>query len=71
MVRRGNVLGLIGLNGAGKTIRFLLLLGLTKPRLGEMQVLGLNGSLRTGRGEWQSRFSLRVLLADPRCHGYT
>lgn len=45
-IRRGQIIGLIGLNGAGKTTLLKTLLGLTSHR-GEVQVLGLNVELQT------------------------
>lgn len=39
-VRRGDIYGLIGKNGAGKTSLMKLLLGLTTPDSGEMVLLG-------------------------------
>jgi ABC-2 type transport system ATP-binding protein len=41
-VRRGEVFGLLGPNGAGKTTTILMLLGLTEPTAGSVQVLGLD-----------------------------
>ncbi len=38
----GEVFGLLGPNGAGKTTTILMLLGLTEPSAGEMEVLGLD-----------------------------
>ncbi|MBI5622658.1 MAG: ABC transporter ATP-binding protein [Elusimicrobia bacterium] len=40
-VRRGEVFGLLGLNGSGKTTTFKLALGLLSPTQGEVSVLGL------------------------------
>ncbi|MCX7001027.1 MAG: ABC transporter ATP-binding protein [Candidatus Sumerlaeota bacterium] len=40
-VRRGAVYGLLGLNGAGKSTTFRLLMGLLRPTEGEARVLGL------------------------------
>jgi len=40
-VRRGAVYGLLGLNGAGKSTTFRLLMGLLRPTTGEARVLGL------------------------------
>jgi len=45
-VRRGEVFGLLGPNGAGKTTTILMLLGLTDPTSGSMQVLGLDPARR-------------------------
>ncbi|GMR09956.1 MAG: ABC transporter ATP-binding protein [Anaerolineae bacterium] len=39
-VRRGEVYGLLGPNGSGKTTTILMLLGLTEPTTGSVQVLG-------------------------------
>ncbi len=41
-VRRGEVFGLLGPNGSGKTTTILMLLGLTEPTAGSVQVLGLD-----------------------------
>ena len=41
-VRQGEVFGLLGPNGAGKTTTILMLLGLTEPTSGEVQVLGFD-----------------------------
>ncbi|MGH3650716.1 MAG: ABC transporter ATP-binding protein, partial [Acidimicrobiia bacterium] len=38
----GEVFGLLGPNGAGKTTTILMLLGLTEPTSGSMEVLGLD-----------------------------
>ena len=42
-VKKGSVYGLIGRNGAGKTTFMKLLLGLTKPNSGQMELLGYSG----------------------------
>ncbi len=41
-VERGEVYGLLGPNGSGKTTTILMLLGLTEPSAGEVRVLGLD-----------------------------
>lgn len=41
-VRQGEVFGLLGPNGSGKTTTILMLLGLTEPTSGDVQVLGLD-----------------------------
>lgn len=43
-VQPGEVFGLLGPNGAGKTTTILMLLGLTEPTSGSVQVLGLDPS---------------------------
>ena len=44
-VRRGEVLGVIGLNGAGKSTLLRVLYGLMTPDLGEIEVNGETGAL--------------------------
>lgn len=39
-IRPGEIFGLLGPNGAGKTTTILMLLGLTEPTTGEVEVLG-------------------------------
>ncbi len=41
-IGKGEVFGLLGPNGSGKTTTILLLLGLTEPSAGEIRVLGLD-----------------------------
>ncbi|NPA91498.1 MAG: ABC transporter ATP-binding protein [Chloroflexi bacterium] len=41
-VRKGEVFGVLGPNGSGKTTTILMLLGLTDPTAGEMRVLGFD-----------------------------
>ena len=41
-VRRGEIFGLLGPNGSGKTTTILMLLGLTEPTSGEVRVLGFD-----------------------------
>ncbi|MCG8351616.1 MAG: ABC transporter ATP-binding protein [Chloroflexales bacterium] len=41
-IHKGEVFGLLGPNGAGKTTTILMLLGLTEPSAGSVQVLGLD-----------------------------
>lgn len=41
-VGRGEIFGLLGPNGAGKTTTILMLLGLTEPSAGRIEVLGLD-----------------------------
>jgi ABC-2 type transport system ATP-binding protein len=41
-IQKGEVYGLLGPNGSGKTTTILMLLGLTEPSAGSVQVLGLN-----------------------------
>ncbi|MER3603175.1 MAG: ABC transporter ATP-binding protein, partial [Thermus sp.] len=41
-VKEGEVFGLLGPNGSGKTTTILMLLGLTEPTRGEARVLGFD-----------------------------
>lgn len=43
-INKGSIYGLIGRNGAGKTTLMRMLMGLTKPKSGEMEMLGLSGA---------------------------
>jgi ABC-2 type transport system ATP-binding protein len=45
-LRRGEVFGLLGPNGAGKTTTILMLLGLTEPTAGTVEVLGFDPARR-------------------------
>ena len=52
-VRRGEVFGLLGANGAGKTTMFRMLCGLLKPSAGRLEVDGV--SLRTAAAKARAR----------------
>ena len=41
-VHQGEIFGLLGPNGSGKTTTILMLLGLTEPTAGSVRVLGLD-----------------------------
>ena len=41
-VRRGEIYGLLGPNGSGKTTTILMLLGLTEPTAGSVRVVGFD-----------------------------
>ena len=43
-VKKGSIYGLIGRNGAGKTTFMRMLLGLSKPTKGEIQLFGKKGN---------------------------
>jgi ABC-2 type transport system ATP-binding protein len=45
-LQKGEVYGLLGPNGSGKTTTILMLLGLTEPTAGRIRVLGLNPARR-------------------------
>lgn len=48
-VRQGDIYGLIGKNGAGKTTMFKIILGLAKPDGGSLALFGEDGNLPAGR----------------------
>ncbi len=45
-IRKGEIFGLLGPNGSGKTTTILMLLGLTEPSSGSVRVLGLDPARR-------------------------
>ena len=53
-VESGEIFGLLGPNGAGKTTTILMLLGLTEPTSGSIEVLGLDPRRHPSRssGKW-------------------
>jgi len=44
-IRKGEVFGLLGPNGAGKSTTILMMLGLTEPTSGTVQVCGINATM--------------------------
>jgi drug efflux transport system ATP-binding protein len=62
-VRAGEVYGLLGANGAGKTTTIKMLCGLLEPSVGQVQLAGERGALRSERvrqqvGYMSQKFSL-------------
>jgi ABC-2 type transport system ATP-binding protein len=62
-IRPGEVYGLLGANGAGKTTTIKMLCGLLEPSVGEVQLVGERGALRSERvrqqvGYMSQKFSL-------------
>jgi len=62
-VKYGEIYGLLGANGAGKTTAIKMLCGLLEPTQGKMTLLGESGSLRSGAvreriGYMSQKFSL-------------
>ena len=45
-IRRGEIFGLLGPNGAGKSTTILMMLGLTEPTSGTVEVCGINSTRR-------------------------
>jgi ABC-2 type transport system ATP-binding protein len=62
-VRRGEIFGFLGANGAGKTTAIRILCGLLEPTSGEITVAGFNGytqrnSIKSNIGYMSQKFSL-------------
>ncbi|GAB3600396.1 ABC transporter ATP-binding protein [Microbacterium tumbae] len=63
-IRRGEVVALLGPNGAGKTTTLDMLLGLTDPSSGSVQVLGERASLAAASGRIAAVLQTGGLLSD-------
>lgn len=63
-VQRGEVVALLGPNGAGKTTTLDMLLGLTEPSSGTVEVLGGHPARAVKRGEIAAVLQTGGLLAD-------
>jgi len=64
VVRRGEILGLLGPDGAGKTTTIKMLLGLQRPDQGSIRLLGL------APGDPSARARVGFLPQNPRFHDY-
>ncbi|PRA79406.1 ABC transporter ATP-binding protein [Microbacterium sp. MYb66] len=63
-IRRGEVVALLGPNGAGKTTTLDMLLGLTEPSSGSVQVLGVTPDQATSSGAIGAVLQTGGLLGD-------
>ncbi|KQQ69284.1 ABC transporter ATP-binding protein [Microbacterium sp. Leaf320] len=63
-IRRGEVVALLGPNGAGKTTTLDMLLGLTQPSTGSVQVLGVTPERATSNGAIGAVLQSGGLLGD-------
>lgn len=63
-IRRGEVVALLGPNGAGKTTTLDMLLGLTQPSTGSVQVLGVTPERATSSGAIGAVLQSGGLLGD-------
>ncbi|WP_194765199.1 ABC transporter ATP-binding protein [Microbacterium sp. UFMG61] len=63
-IRRGEVVALLGPNGAGKTTTLDMLLGLTRPSTGTVQVLGVTPERATSSGAIGAVLQTGGLLGD-------
>ncbi|MDF2507382.1 MAG: transporter ATP-binding protein [Microbacterium sp.] len=63
-IRRGEVVALLGPNGAGKTTTLDMLLGLTQPSTGSVQVLGVTPEQATSSGAIGAVLQTGGLLGD-------
>ncbi len=58
-VEKGEVFGVLGPNGSGKTTTILMLLGLTEPTEGSVRVLGFDPLRQPLRGQAPGRLPAR------------
>jgi ABC-2 type transport system ATP-binding protein len=82
-IRRGEIFGLLGPNGAGKSTTILMMLGLTEPTSGTVEVCGINstrqpvdvkrkvGYLPEDVGFYDDRTGLENLVYTARLNGIT
>jgi ABC-2 type transport system ATP-binding protein len=82
-IRRGEIFGLLGPNGAGKSTTILMMLGLTEPAAGKVEVCGINstthplevkrkvGYLPEDVGFYDNRTGLENLIYIARLNGLT
>jgi phospholipid/cholesterol/gamma-HCH transport system ATP-binding protein len=69
-VRRGEVLGVVGASGSGKSVLLRVIVGLLKPRAGQITVLGRDvltagaGDTETGETPWGVMFQGGALVSS-------
>ena len=65
-VRRGEILGLVGASGGGKTVLMRTIIGLVPRRSGEIEVMGMeNGrNARSAAGKWGILFQQGALFSS-------
>jgi len=64
-IREGETVALVGESGCGKTTTLMEILGLTKPKTGNIVVLGKDTARMSGRERFAIRRDLQVVFQDP------
>ncbi len=63
-VRRGEIIGVVGGSGSGKSVLMRSIIGLREPDAGEIEILGVNGRSRDAQDRLSIERSTGVLFQD-------